>query len=66
MFYSHSLPSADSRAVGSFLQNNMHKYWLTTKPAHEKCGEVLTGSSYEIFSPDRQYITFELLNLTHR
>ena len=41
-FYGHYLPSADSvRAVVSFCQNNVHKYWLTalwTKPAQEKCG----------------------------
>ena len=29
-FYSHSLPSVDSRwAVVSFRQKNVHKYWLT-------------------------------------
>ena len=40
IFYGHSLPSADSRrAVFSFWQKNVHKYWLTaqrTKPAQEK------------------------------
>ena len=38
-FYSHSLPSSDSRrAVVSFWRNNVHKYWLTarTKPVQEK------------------------------
>ena len=36
--YSDSLPSADSRrAVVSFWQKNVHKYWLTRiKPAQEK------------------------------
>ena len=31
IFYGHSLPSTDSRrAVVSFWQKNVHKYWLTT------------------------------------
>ena len=40
ILYGHSLPSADSRrTVVSFLQKNVHKYWLTalrTKPAQKK------------------------------
>ena len=43
-FYSHSLPSADSRrAVVSFWQKIVHKYWLTvkrTKYAELKCRKV--------------------------
>ena len=31
IFYGHSLPSVDSRAVVSFWQKNMHKHWLTTE-----------------------------------
>ena len=34
IFYSQSLPSADSRTVVvSFWGKNVHKYWLTAKPA---------------------------------
>ena len=46
-FYSHSLPSADSgRAVVSFWQKNVHKYWLTPEKivsAQEKWSRKLTG-----------------------
>ena len=42
IFFSHSLPSTDSRRlVVSFLRKNAHKYRLTaemTKLAQEKCG----------------------------
>ena len=39
--YGHSFPPADSRrAAVSLWRKNVHKYWLETKHANEKCGYV--------------------------